>query len=48
VRLSKTPGSVRTPAPGLGEHTAEALNELLGLSHDEVRQLAAAGVVVTG
>lgn len=48
VRLSKTPGSVRTPAPGLGEHTAEALNELLGLSHEEVRQLAAAGVVVTG
>jgi crotonobetainyl-CoA:carnitine CoA-transferase CaiB-like acyl-CoA transferase len=48
VRLSKTPGSVRTPAPGLGEHTAEALNTLLGLSAEEVKQLAAAGVVVAG
>ena len=47
VRLSKTPGSVRTPAPALGEHTGEILQELLGLSGAEVARLAAAGVVVT-
>lgn len=28
VRLSDTPGSVRLPPPGLGEHTAEVLSEL--------------------
>jgi crotonobetainyl-CoA:carnitine CoA-transferase CaiB-like acyl-CoA transferase len=47
VRLSKTPGSVRTPAPALGEHTGEILQELLGLSGAEVARLAAAGIVVT-
>ena len=47
VRLSKTPGSVRTPAPALGEHTGEILQDLLGLSGAEVARLAAAGVVVT-
>jgi crotonobetainyl-CoA:carnitine CoA-transferase CaiB-like acyl-CoA transferase len=48
VRLSRTPGSVRTPAPGLGEHTAEALHDLLGIPAEEVARLAKAGVVVTG
>ena len=48
VRLSRTPGSVRTPAPALGEHTAEALHELLGISAEEVARLAKAGVVVAG
>ena len=28
VKLSETPGSVRTPAPLLGEHTAEVLGAL--------------------
>jgi crotonobetainyl-CoA:carnitine CoA-transferase CaiB-like acyl-CoA transferase len=27
VKLSDTPGSVRAPAPRLGEHTAEILNQ---------------------
>ena len=48
VRLSRTPGSVRTPAPGLGEHTAEALHDLLGIPAEEVARLAKAGVVVAG
>ena len=28
VRYSATPGSIRGPAPNLGEHTAEVLAEL--------------------
>jgi crotonobetainyl-CoA:carnitine CoA-transferase CaiB-like acyl-CoA transferase len=44
VRASATPGTIRRPAPRLGEHTAEVLGEL-GLPKDEVERLAAAGVV---
>ena len=32
VRMSDTPGTVRTPAPLLGEHTEEVLRERLGVS----------------
>jgi crotonobetainyl-CoA:carnitine CoA-transferase CaiB-like acyl-CoA transferase len=45
VRLSKTPGSVRTPAPMLGEHTDEVLREVLGLGADDIADLRAAGVL---
>src|SRR6185295_12230862 len=45
VRLSETPGSVRTPAPLLGEHTSEVLRDLLGLSAAEVAALRGAGVI---
>ncbi len=34
-RLSKTPGHFRRPAPGLGEHTAEVLDELSATRADE-------------
>jgi crotonobetainyl-CoA:carnitine CoA-transferase CaiB-like acyl-CoA transferase len=44
VRLSNTPGAVRTPSPRLGEHTAETLKSLLGLPDAEVQRLLAAGV----
>ena len=39
VRLSATPGAVRTPSPRLGEHTAETLRSVLGLGEDEVARL---------
>ena len=45
VKLSRTPGEARTPAPDLGQHTAEVLQELLGLSAEQVQELAAARVV---
>ena len=45
VRLSETPGSVRTPSPMLGEHTVEVLRDLLGMSAAEVDALRGAGVI---
>ena len=45
VRLSETPGSVRTPAPELGQHTELILTELLGYDWDRVAGLREKGVV---
>jgi crotonobetainyl-CoA:carnitine CoA-transferase CaiB-like acyl-CoA transferase len=45
VRLAATPGGVFRPAPLLGEHTAEVLTELLGMSQPELDDLVAAGVL---
>lgn len=45
VKLSATPGSVRTPAPLLGEHTDAVLRAYLHLSDDELAQLHAQGVL---
>jgi formyl-CoA transferase/CoA:oxalate CoA-transferase len=45
VKLSETPGSVRTPAPLLGEHTNQVLRERLGLPDAELARLRAAGVI---
>ena len=43
-RLLGTPGSIRAPAPKLGEHN----RELLGLGQDAYAELARAGVVAEG
>lgn len=45
VHFSRNDWRMRRGAPCLGEHTEEVLNELLGLSTEEVRQLRADGVV---
>jgi crotonobetainyl-CoA:carnitine CoA-transferase CaiB-like acyl-CoA transferase len=45
VRLSETPGAVRTPAPLLGQHTDEVLRERLGLGDDEIERLRRAGAI---
>jgi crotonobetainyl-CoA:carnitine CoA-transferase CaiB-like acyl-CoA transferase len=45
VRLSKTPGSVRTPSPTLGQHTDEVLGSVLGLAPAELEALRADGVI---
>lgn len=43
-RLSKTPGTIRTPAPARGEHSA-ALLEDLGFCPDDIEDLKKEGVV---
>jgi CoA:oxalate CoA-transferase len=45
IKLSETPGSVRIPAPSLGEHTAEILTGWLGLGMEEIEGLRVRGVI---
>ncbi|AVB22818.1 CoA transferase [Pseudomonas avellanae] len=45
IRLSETPVEYRRAPPMLGEHTAQVLEERLGLGSDEVASLRAAGVL---
>ena len=44
VTLSRTPSSIRSPPPALGEHTDEVLAEA-GLSADEIAEMRQDGVV---
>jgi crotonobetainyl-CoA:carnitine CoA-transferase CaiB-like acyl-CoA transferase len=39
VKLSDTPGAIRRPAPLLGQHTEEILQEA-GFSGEEIRSLS--------
>jgi crotonobetainyl-CoA:carnitine CoA-transferase CaiB-like acyl-CoA transferase len=39
VRLSETPGAVRTPAPEFGQHTEELLTSLLGYTWEDIGRL---------
>jgi crotonobetainyl-CoA:carnitine CoA-transferase CaiB-like acyl-CoA transferase len=45
VRLSETPGSVRLPAPELGQHTEEILLGVLGWSWERISDLRAKEVI---
>lgn len=47
ARLSKTPGSIRLPAPCLGEHNQHVFRELLGLSQEEITSLEEEGIIGT-
>jgi formyl-CoA transferase len=44
VKLSATPGSIRLPAPLIGEHSDDVFREL-GLSEDRLKQLRDEGVI---
>jgi crotonobetainyl-CoA:carnitine CoA-transferase CaiB-like acyl-CoA transferase len=39
IKLSKTPGSIRLPAPEFGQHTEEVLIDVLGYSWEEIAKL---------
>ena len=45
VKLSDTPGAVRSPPPLLGQHTEQVLADWLGMSAEEVRELHGRNVV---
>lgn len=45
IKMSATPGEPTTAAPLLGQHTAAALQELLGLDAAKIRQLIRDGVI---
>jgi len=45
VKLSETPGAVRTPPPRLGEHTMAVLRDDLGYEPEQIDALGAAGAV---
>jgi CoA:oxalate CoA-transferase len=46
VKLSRTPGGIKGPPPALGQDTYAVLSSLLGLSAEELDELAGAGVIV--
>ena len=45
VKLSETPGSVRDPAPLLGQHTDVVLREYLGMGEADIAALRQAGAI---
>ena len=44
-KLSATPGGVRTPAPELGQHTAEVLKGILGMDDNRFKDLQDRGII---
>jgi crotonobetainyl-CoA:carnitine CoA-transferase CaiB-like acyl-CoA transferase len=47
ARFQRTPASIRTPAPHLGEHNRELLEEI-GVDATAYRELLASGVAAEG
>ncbi len=45
VKLSDTPGAVRTPPPRLGEHTRQILRHDLAMNDREIQTLVERGVI---
>jgi crotonobetainyl-CoA:carnitine CoA-transferase CaiB-like acyl-CoA transferase len=45
IHMSKTPASIRTDAPAIGQHTDEVLGSVLGLSAARVDELREQGIV---
>jgi len=47
IRLSKTPAHIRMPAPCLGEHNEYILENIVGLSKDEIQELVDEQIIGT-
>jgi crotonobetainyl-CoA:carnitine CoA-transferase CaiB-like acyl-CoA transferase len=47
AKFSRTPGTIRRPAPTLGQHNRHVLTELLGLSSADLAELESNGVIST-
>jgi len=45
IKLSETPGAIQSAPPLLGQHTAEVLREVLGMSDAEIAQLKRDGAI---
>jgi len=45
VKLSESPGTLRTPAPLLGQHNEEVLTQLLGYTKEQVEDMKKSGVI---
>jgi CoA:oxalate CoA-transferase len=45
IKLSMTPGKIKSPAPVLGQHNEEVLTEYLGMTPDDVNALEEEGVI---
>jgi len=45
IKLSRTPGLIGRSSPELGEHTEEILNNLLGLTQEQILGLRQSGVI---
>lgn len=45
VKLSKAPGSIETPVPGVGQHNVEIYRDLLGYTDPEIAKLKEQGIV---
>jgi len=45
IKMSETPGSIKTPSPTLGEHNEEIYGGLLGMNSDRLAQLKEAGTI---
>jgi len=45
IKMSETPGAIRTLGPEIGQHTDDVLVELLGLSGDDLARLRAEQVI---
>jgi crotonobetainyl-CoA:carnitine CoA-transferase CaiB-like acyl-CoA transferase len=48
IKMTRTPCETITWAPELGEHTRPVLEQLLGMSSDEVSRLEVSGAVYCG
>ncbi len=44
IKLSKTPGSIRLPAPLLGEHTVEILRDIFGFTPQQIQAMEDQGI----